>query len=172
MTEQELSMLIDRHQAELFRYLRYLGAADREVAEELVQDVFVAAWHGPMPPEDRPGRQAAWLRGVARNKFLMHCRSRRRDARQVTAGALEQAESVWVGAGQDDARDVRRAALRECLDLLTTRQRQAVELRYGRTASRSDIATRLRMTENGAKSLLQRTRALLADCIQRRVAAR
>jgi RNA polymerase sigma-70 factor (ECF subfamily) len=171
MNRDDLEALIRAHQAELFRYLRYLGAVDRAVAEDIVQETFLAAFRSPAPPlTDDVRRQAAWLRGIARNQFYAYCRRSRRSPVRADSDLLERAEALWAdeflrsGDGFDYVE-----ALRHCLALCGTRQRRLLELRYTEGRSRAEMARLLQMTEDGIKSALQRIRALLADCIQRRL---
>lgn len=170
MKRDNLEALVRIHQAEIFRYLRYLGADDRSLAEDLVQEVFLAAWRSPSAPvTDDVRRQAAWLRGVARNMFYAHCR-RERKKRPLDEATLAQAESLWAneflreGDGFDYVE-----ALRKCLARLQDRQRRCVDMRYAQNKSRSEMAAALQMTDDGVKSALQRIRALLADCIEQRL---
>jgi len=170
LDRQELAALVRAHQAELFRYMRYLGA-DRVAAEDLVQETFLAAFRSDAVPETGDDRTVArWLRGVARNLFLQHCRRSRRTPVTVDAAALEQAETTWRGAflrGGDGFDTVE--ALRRCLEGLSADQRRVLDLRYAEGRSRADMAVVLAMTENGVKSLLQRLRARLAECVERRL---
>ena len=171
MTRDELATLVRTHQAEIFRYIRYLGAVERAQAEDLVQDTFLAACQSadPPPPFD-VRRQSAWLRGIARNLFLAHCRKRRNSPVRSDAASLEEAEEVWAaeflrsGDGFDYVE-----ALRSCLGALGGKQRRVLELKYTQGKSRVEMAQLLQMTEDGVKTALQRLRAALLDCIQRRL---
>ena len=76
MERDALAALVRSHQAQLFRYVRYLGA-DRVRAEDLVQETFlVACRKGRALAKVKENRRAAWLRGVARRVFLEHYRCR------------------------------------------------------------------------------------------------
>ncbi len=175
MDRATLEALIRAHQAELYRYARYLGA-DGFTAEDVVQDTFLAAAEAPPPADvaldNKPnGRLAsAWLRGVARNIFLMHCRSKRTSPVKIDSDYLEKAEGVWAsrflreGDGFDYVE-----ALRRCLEALPRKQRRAVDLQYVHRKARAEMATLFNMTDDGVKSLLRRIRAILADCIERRL---
>ena len=171
MNRAEFERLIRAHQAEVYRYLRYLGAA-RDAAEDLAQETFMAALRsgGGTDIEDERGR-AAWLRGVARNVFLMECRRNRTGKVRFDSRLVEQAESVWsseflrAGDGFDYVE-----ALRKCLETLSEGQRRALDARYAEGKSRAEMARLLEMTENGVKSLLRRIRIGLAECVERRLA--
>jgi RNA polymerase sigma-70 factor (ECF subfamily) len=162
--------LVKAHQAELYRYMRYLGA-DRTAAEDLVQETFLAAFRSTAAPQTGDDRDLArWLRGVARNLFLRHCRRSRKAPRTMDHAILERAEATWAegflrgGDGFDYVE-----ALRRCLDGLSPDQRRALDLRYAERRSRAEMAATLKMTENGVKSLLRRLRARLAECVERRL---
>src|SRR5262245_19663403 len=171
MTRADLETLVRSHQAEIYRYVRYLGATERATAEDLVQETFLAAFksHDP-PPLGDPRRQSAWLRGIARNLFLAHCRKNRNSPVRVDSSSVEHAESVWAGEflRQGDGFDYVEA-LRRCLGSLGQKQRHFLDLRYTQKKSRVEMAQLLKMTEDGIKSALQRIRAMLMDCIQRKV---
>lgn len=170
MNRSELELLVRAHQGGIFRYLRYLGARFA-AAEDLVQETFLAAFKSARPPDLQDDRAtAAWLRGVARNLFLTHCRRNRSNPVNVTARYLEGAERVWVseflreGDGFDYVE-----ALRICLETLADSQRRTLTLRYAENRSRSEMASLLNMTENSVKSLLRRIRAALARCVGKRL---
>lgn len=169
MNRNDLAALVRIHQAEIFRYLRYLGAQDRNLAEDLVQEVFLAAWRSRSAPSaDDVRRQAAWLRGVARNLFYAHCR-REKKKRPLDEATLFKAEALWADEFLRDGDGFNYVeALRHCLARLGDKQRRFLDLRYTQNKSRAEMAGMLRMTEDGIKSALQRIRALLADCIEQR----
>lgn len=167
-----LERLIRIHERGVYRYLRYLGA-DVTVAEDLVQETFLAAWRGsPHQPDvaDDPS-WGGWLRGIARNLFLAECRRRAGSAvlaTDLSLTELEAAESQTLWDQTEWAE--RRAALRTCLETLPAPQRQALEQRYTTRVARKDMARLLDLSEDGVKSLLRRIRAALAVCIESRLA--
>lgn len=171
MTRDELETLVRIHQAEIYRYLRYLGAESQEVAEDLVQDAFLAAFNSPHLSTPRGERQqSAWLRGIARNLFLMRCRRARSSPVRADTLAMEQAEAMWSSEflREGDGFDYIEA-LRTCLGTLGEKQRKLLELQYGQDKSRSEIAEAAGMSEDGIKSLMRRLRAALGQCIRRRL---
>ena len=123
-----------------------------------------------MPPEAGAGPEAAWLRGIARNIFLQHCRRMRSSPVQANSDLVERSEATWAGEflrGGDGFDYVE--ALHTCLETLPPEQRRILEQRYAQNKSREEMARQADMTENGIKSLLHRIRATLADCIRRRL---
>jgi len=173
MERDELERLVRVHQASIYRYLRYLGA-EPPLAEDLVQETFLATMRPNPKQPSRPDEPAwgGWLRGIARNLFLMECRRRRTNPAFAADPALERAEAAWAAQFQTvAAAGDRLAALRECLDALPARQREIIEHRYAKHTGRSEMGRLFGMTEDGIKSLLRRIRAALAECIERRLGA-
>jgi RNA polymerase sigma-70 factor (ECF subfamily) len=172
VSRDELAALVGVHQAELYRYFFYLGAQDRAVVEDLLQETFLAAFRSAHAPRAADARsQAAWLRGIARNLFYAYCRKGKKQ-KPLDEATLQRAEEVWsreflaAGDGFDYAE-----ALRGCLLRLSARQRQLLDLRYAHDKSRAEMAELMSLTEDGVKMALRRIRALLADCIQQRLVA-
>jgi RNA polymerase sigma-70 factor (ECF subfamily) len=177
MTHDQLELLIRTHQAMIYRYLRYMGAAT-DVAEDVAQETFLAAYKSAnVPMEDagsEGGRCAAWLRGVARNQLLMYFRKARSNPVSsdpvMLEQALNQADEVWAtellrsGDGFDYAE-----ALQACLGRLQGTQRKVLDMFYAEEFSRAQIAEALNMSEDGIKSLLRRVRAALRQCVQTRL---
>jgi DNA-directed RNA polymerase specialized sigma24 family protein len=60
-------------------------------------------------------------------------------------------------------------ALQDCLGRLSDRARQALEWHHVEGVPRREVGARLGVGDEGAKSLLERTRDLLRDCVRRRL---
>jgi len=157
--------IVRTHQAALWRYLRFLGC-DADTAEDLVQETFLAAFRAAFEPRHAQAT-SAYLRRVARHRFLNAVRARRA---RPHFEHLEEAEASWLAWCGPDGGDGRREALRRCLTRLRERARQAVELTYAQGRSRVDVAALLRMTVDGVKTLLRRAREALRTCVERELA--
>ena len=167
MDQERLEELVLAHQSEIYRYVRYLGA-DPATAADLVQDTFLAAFQSTNVPDFADLRaRAAWLREIARLRFLMFCRRKRTSPVDVSSERLEQAEAVWSSefVREQDGFDYLEA-LERCLDDLPRREREILDLRYRAGKSRSELAALLRMSEDGVKSLLRRIRSRLEACVR------
>lgn len=153
--------LIEKHQAGVWRYLRALGC-DRAEADDLTQETFLAVLQKPFD-DYNPAATASYLRKVAHNLFIS---VRRRAGRVVAVAEIEQVEAIW--AGQDNG-EVMLDYLRECLGELTQRARGALEMRFRDRLPRVEIAAELKITEHGAKNLMQRAKKQLRGCIERKM---
>lgn len=168
IAETDVVRLVRTHQAEVWRYVRYLGAS-AELADDLVQEAFLQLLRAPFV-ERTPAATSAWLRTVVRNLYV---KSFRRPP--FASAELDAIEATWTGfvgdgAGGDGANGSSEAVarLRQCLEQLDGRARSVVAWHYEERRSRADIAGRLGIGEDGVKSLLRRTRALLKACVERR----
>lgn len=167
MDRNDLASLVGVHQAEVYRYLRYLGA-ERLAAEDLLQETFLAAYAGPSALDPGTPACAAWLRGIARNKFLMHCRKERTERVHVHSAGVERAEEVWSseylrdGDGFDYLE-----ALRGCFSKLGSRHQTILKEFYEGRKSREQLAADFELTDDGVKSMLRRLRESLASCVRK-----
>ncbi|MHC5062463.1 MAG: RNA polymerase sigma factor [Planctomycetota bacterium] len=155
---------IGEHQTGVWRFLRYLGCS-APLAEDLTQETFLAALEKNLV-DMGPGAASAWLRKTARNLFYMQLRSDHRNPVRCDGMRMESHWSECVGEDQGDRYH---AALELCLQGLDGEQRQALAMRYGEAASRSEMAKVLGIGEAGVKALLRRLRAKLKHCIQSRL---
>lgn len=157
----ELEALVEAHQSEVWWYLRFLGAASA-LADDLTQETFLSVMRHPFEQRD-PRSSAAYLRRVARNHFVSHCR---RNRREMEIRDIQKSEVVWATFEPSDARlDL----LRGCLSRLGAKARRAIDLRYRAGAGRDAIARELGAGEEAVKKLLQRALAALADCMERKL---
>lgn len=142
------------------RYLRCLRCP-RDVAEDLVQEAMLAAvrtWRQQPPP-------LPWLLVTARN--LWFAQSRRAN-RAVSMEQLQQLHDRAVEELGADGGDARVRALRACVQALPPRSQQALQLYYRDGLTRREVAARLGMGDEGVKSLLERVKAALKQCVQQR----
>ena len=104
---------------------------------------------------------------MARNQLLA---LRRKQNREISTVELEAADSVWAAAaGRSGDLTGYLDALRECVEQLDGRCRQAIDLHYRDGLGREAIAERLEMKPDGVKTLLRRTRQLLRECVERKL---
>jgi RNA polymerase sigma-70 factor (ECF subfamily) len=161
----EMAALVRAHQVGVWRYLRFLGCHPAE-ADDLVQETFLAVFRKEFEQRS-PEQTSAYLRAVARNRFLM---ARRKDRNTPPAVELEAAEAVWARIAGEDGLNDSIEALGDCLQVaVDSRVRRALELQYRDRASRAEIAAALEIGVEGVKTLLRRARSALRDCVERKI---
>ena len=158
------AVLIQRHQAGVWRYLRMLGCDVME-AEDLTQETFLNVLQRPFD-DYNPAATAAYLRKVAGSLFIT---ARRRSGKVTTVENIESLENSWRSWAGEDSGETALAALRECLALLTERARWALAMRFQDKLPRLEIAAALEITEHGAKNLMQRAKQQLRLCIEKKL---
>lgn len=170
MNTDELNELVEAHQAELFRYLRFIGA-DHATAEDLLQETFLRAFRAKVTPDlaELVSRRA-WLRRIAHNLFIDHCRRHQRSPVSFSSEQAEVAEEFWERRfhAHDEGFGCMEA-LEECLESLPENQSRLVEAFYAERRSRDEIADLLGISSSGVKAALRRVRVALGHCIQQRL---
>ncbi|MCD9195158.1 sigma-70 family RNA polymerase sigma factor [Streptomyces albireticuli] len=125
---------------------------DHQLAEEVVQEVFLRAWRASDSFDSSRGTPRTWLYAIARN-VIVDAR-RRREARPPAARA-EEAGREGAGADADPYdRLLARIELREALDRLRPEHREVVIEVYFLGRSCADLAGELGIPASSARSRL------------------
>jgi RNA polymerase sigma factor (sigma-70 family) len=125
---------------------------DRQLAEDLVHDAFVATWQKIERFDPERGSLRAWLLTIVRNRALDRVRGTRAS---IEVGVADDQSLLRTGANPTwEAAIARRSAaeLRGALDELPSEQREAIELAYfgGRTYREIAVLTGVPLgTANG-----------------------
>lgn len=157
----DLNDAIDRFRGPLVGLIASWGVAYVD-ASELAQESFADAYlnrencRGDWQQPEVFGR---WLRGVARNKFRNWLRSRKRRERRVVPMDLATLEQT-VGTPQV-AVGQRVVELRNAIDKLPPKQRQAVLMHYLEETSVKDVAALLSVTAKTVEGRLYQARRAL-----------
>lgn len=120
---------------------------DTQIAEDMVQEIFLRLWRKPESYTATRGKFATWLTSVSRNRAVDEVRSRGRRYRHETASPEEQ-ERELPGPGTDDPAltaelsDQRRLIV-TALSHLPAEQRQTIELAYFGGLTQQEISERL-----------------------------
>lgn len=151
---------------ELYRYVLMLHPHSADAAD-IMQDTAAALWQ--KFDQYRPGEPFfRWACSFAYLQVLKLRERRRKSHRQLDPDVLAMIAAEWPQ--QQPLAEIRRAALARCLSLLTPRQRELIDLRYGRDVSIADVARATNRPANTLYKSLERIRRLLVDCINRRLA--
>ena len=144
-----LDALYDRYAGVVFALVLRI-VADRQVAEELLQETFLRAWQRADLFERARGRVPSWLLGIAHNLAIDELRRRRRRPQGVTPREREASERELASVpdpGPEVAEEawasLRRAQVAAALERLPPAQRRIIELAYFEGYSQSEIAARL-----------------------------
>ena len=130
--------LLERHEREIFAYaLRLTG--DRDDADDVYQETFLAAFRGWPPP--RSGQERAWLYRIATNKVIDRARKAKR---LVRMGDLKLVAPDRDGVSMAD--------LAAAVKVLPEGQRAAFVLRRIEGLDDAEVARVLECSEAAARS--------------------
>ncbi len=154
--------LVARHQRGVWRYLRVLGC-DPPTADDLTQETFLRVLSRDNFVQHNDKATAGYLRRTAFNLMISRHRRLGRVHPSSDSAVLDEVWDRW--AGKDGSGDDAVDALRDCLQLLTDRARQALKLRFADDKSRVEIGDALGISDHGARNLMQRAKQQLRDCV-------
>jgi RNA polymerase sigma-70 factor (ECF subfamily) len=120
---------------------------DAQIAEDMVQEIFLRIWRRPESYLPQRGRFVTWLTSVTRNRAVDEIRSRNRRFRHETASPEEQEREVPSAERMDPAltaelKDQRRLIL-AALEGIPREQREVIELAYFGGFTQQEISERL-----------------------------
>lgn len=170
MESQDLARQFVQHRDTLYGYIFAL-TRDHDAAEDILQEVGVSIL-SEAKRGGSPDNFAAWARGLARHRVADHYRrlaSRRRHEVPSAefADAVDRAFAEHAPTPEDTHLQLK--LLRACLDGLTERVREIIDLRYRDRQSLAEIAASLSWTPASIKVALSRARRALSDCVARKL---
>jgi RNA polymerase sigma factor (sigma-70 family) len=156
-------VLCSRYQTRLLSFCRHM-LSSREDAEDVLQEVFAAAFNAVLADE-REINVRPWLYRIARNRSLNHLR-------RASAIGVDSMDVHFADNGISTGDKVmRRESFRELIDdvhQLPETQRTALLLREIDSLSYDQIAQAMETTVPSVKSLLVRARISLAEAAEAR----
>ena len=156
--DEAIALLLPAFRRKVFG-LAYSFLRDREAAEDVTQEVFIKVWRA-LPGFDGRASMSTWMYTIARNASLSALRARRPQSSLSDPEVMEAAEAINPVPPADIIAD--RAAIRQLVDQLPTKQRQVVMLFYMEGQSHEEVAAMLAMPVGTVKTLLHRARARLS----------
>ena len=143
---------------------------DRQLAEDVTQEVFARVWRSPEAYVAERGRLLTWLVSVTRNRAVDELRSRGRRQRHETASPEEQQRELPAGQENDPLLTAELSeqaqAVRSALAEIPPEQREVIELAYFGGLTQQEIAVTLAQPLGTVKTRIrlgmQKLRAALA----------
>lgn len=155
--EAALGAVFDRWSGLVHTFaVRALG--DPHDAEDVTQQVFVAAWRSRATITPGPSTFPAWLVGIARHKVADARAARARDARKARAVAAVTTPDESVAA---DSALAERLVVRQLVDEMDEPRRTVLLLAFWHDRPHSDIAATTGLPLGTVKSHLRRGLAQL-----------
>lgn len=165
-----LRVLYDRFAGAVFA-LALRMVADREIAEEVTQEVFLRIWRHAGTYDPARGRVPTWILGLTHHLSIDQIRRRKVQAQPMPV--TEDGEPLAVQVA-DPAVDVerevwgaeRREVLTAALDSLPAPQREVIEQAYYRGLTQVEIAQRIGIPLGTVKTRLRLGLRKLRDILQ------
>jgi RNA polymerase sigma factor (sigma-70 family) len=161
--ERAFEAIVQRYRARLLAFCRHM-LGSREDAEDILQEVFVAAFNA-IVADERPINVRPWLYRIARNRCL-------NQLRRATATGVDSMDIFLADNGQSvSERILQREQFRSLLadiSSLPESQRTALLLREIDALPYEQIAEVMDTTIPSVKSLLVRARVALAEAAEAR----
>lgn len=185
-SQDALAALYDRYGDAVYAAAIRL-TSDRQVAEEVVQETFLALWNRAELFDPRTGSLAAWLYTIARNRTVDRLRAAGRRPnlvplaassgsdeqdtaaleRIVAAGTVLGGADLGPGPEGELAATELRTVIRDALAGLPEQERTAIVLAYSAELTQAEIAARLGWPLGTVKTrtrrALHRLREVLAE---------
>lgn len=166
--EAVFEILVRENASMLMTYLR-AAVRDPAAVDDVFQEAMIVAWRR-LDEFDRSRPFGPWLRGIAGRLVMAYYRKAQRQAvpcdENVLALLDQQVQHVAERPG--DTWDEKIAALAECVEALPGHYRETIRLRYVEEEPASRVAASLDLSLETVKKRLQRARARLLDCLQRK----
>ena len=148
---------VDTYTDAVYAFIRQRLSPRLDLVEDLVQEVFIAAWEN-LNSFRGASPLRAWLLGIARHKVEDYYRRLLQSAQPLEAATAEElpAEDLDMEAIADRERTERRA--RQVLEELPERYRVALQWRYWEKRSARQMAKAAGRSEKAIERLLARAR--------------
>jgi len=153
---EALAALYARYAPAVFGMARQ--SLERATAEEIVQEVFLAAWRGAGSFRPDRGPVRPWLFQIAHHRIANELRRRRRRPTEEADPDGEILESLPDGRPAPDEAAwtaYRRTVLRSAFDRLPAAQRQAIGLAFFEDLTHEQVASALKLPLGTAKSRIR-----------------
>lgn len=163
-TEEALTAALKKHDDNAFQYLykNYKGAlftvvqqiiADKEIAEDVLQEAFVTAWKNIEKYDPTKGRLFTWLFNVTRNCAINTTRSKAFKSQQKN-DSLDNYVS-YVDQNDNQSFNINQIGLRKQVHLLREDYKNVLELAYFNGFTHEEIAKILTIPVGTVKTRLR-----------------
>ena len=140
---------------------------DREEAEDVLQEVYVAVWSKAAQFDQQRARAMTWLGTIARNRAIDRVRARPSPAlhEPIEDHELADDEAPTPAAGIDAA--LERAQLDDCMDQLEPKRRSLIRTAFFENVTYDVLALRAEAPLGSVKSWIRRGLQQLKACLER-----
>jgi len=131
------SYLYDNYSASLYTIIAQL-VNDMEVANDVLQEVFVNIWRKIDSYDPVKGRLFTWMLNIARNASIDTLRSR--SFQNTRKNQSLQENNDWPGTGKPDSVNIDNIGLKRIVERLKKEHRVLIDLSYFKGYTHEEIA--------------------------------
>jgi RNA polymerase sigma-70 factor (ECF subfamily) len=158
------AVLVDRYKDRVFSLVVGI-LRDKELAEEVAQDVFVKAYTS-LKKFRKDASFATWLYRIAYNSAISETRKRKHTMKSFDE-QLEKTASMQVGNEGDEKSEDTHQLLEKALDMLPPEDKLILMLYYFEDHSVEEIGRHTGLSVSNVKVKLHRLRARLKEALNR-----
>jgi RNA polymerase sigma-70 factor, ECF subfamily len=162
--EAALEEVVRRYHARLWRYVSRRVSGDLALIEDVLQEVFLAVWHGAARFRGEAS-VAVWIFGIAHFQTLHALRTRQRGADIIEFPEEDSAFAPVIPSAEDAA--LRRIHLMEALGRLSPAHREVLDLVCLHGFSMQETGEILGIPPGTVKSRLSLARRALVAALQK-----
>jgi RNA polymerase sigma-70 factor, ECF subfamily len=156
--------LYDRVAGQVYGLVRRV-LRDAAQAEEVAQEVLVEVWTTAGRFDASRGAAVSWILTMAHRRAVDRVRSVQARTDREERVARRESVRAYDEVAEEVEQRLEREEVRRCLDSLTDKQREAVELAYYRGYVYREVAERLALPLGTAKTRLRDALIRLRDCL-------
>ncbi len=160
-----LETLYGRVSAQLLAVVMHI-LRRRDLAEDILQEVFIRIWQQAGQYDQLRGRPLAWMISIARYRAIDLLRGQRRVVSLVEDELPEELIATEGAAESVEESSRTQRALADCLKALTVPQQRCLALAYQEGLSHEAVAASLQQPLGTVKSWIRRALQSLRRCLE------
>jgi RNA polymerase sigma-70 factor (ECF subfamily) len=155
--------LYDNYSAALFGIITQI-VKDREIATDVLQEVFINIWRKRESYDPGKGRLFTWMLNIARNAAIDKIRSKSFQEGKKNQPLAENVNTGWESHAVDP--DINDVGLKKIVNRLREEQRTLIDLSYFQGFTHEEIAKMLSMPLGTVKTRIRSALTQLRTLIQ------
>jgi RNA polymerase sigma-70 factor (ECF subfamily) len=160
---QAFNYLYDNYSAALFGIITQI-VKDREIATDVLQEVFINIWRKRESYDPDKGRLFTWMLNIARNAAIDKIRSKSYQEGKKNQPLAENVNTGWESHAVDP--DINDVGLKKIVNRLREEQRTLIDLSYFQGFTHEEIAKMLSMPLGTVKTRIRSALTQLRTLIQ------
>lgn len=174
--KDDIILLVQLHTKELFSYT-VSKVQQREIAEDLVQETFIAAYQSYHKYEGKSNAKT-WLFSILKHKIADHYRATYKKSAEISFGTVElffDENQSWKpeyrptdwGKESELLDDIEfQKTLKRCLENLPEKWSSAVRLKYLEDHNADGICNQLEISKPNFWQIIHRAKLQLRNCLE------